>query len=191
MKTILNKALEFATEAHYGQKRKSGGDFIEHPILVAQILETAGASDELVAAAYLHDVAEDTDVTLDDIYKEFGTVIGDYVKSNTEDKSKSWIERKVATIEKIPFAPMAHRLLLVGDKMANVLSIQKELETSGEKTWDLFNKGFLEQRWYYTTIATSLFVNLDKDTVIPEIFNDYLNLANSVFFYENTENKVQ
>lgn len=193
MKTIKEQALEYASKAHLGQKRKNGGDFIEHPILVAKILEDAGASDELVAAAYLHDTVEDTDVTLNDIYKEFGNIVGDYVKSNTEDKSKSWIERKLATINKIPFEPMEHRLLLVADKIANVLSIKKELDTNGEeKTWNLFNKGFLEQRWYYTTIATSLFINLDKDAVKPTIFNDYLNLTNSVFLSNNNEiyNKV-
>ena len=97
------KAFEFAKEAHKGQKRKSGGDYIEHPILVATLLKEADLNEFVVASGFLHDVVEDTDVSLDEIYDTFGIVIGDLVKSNNEDKSKSWIERKVATHVKIQF----------------------------------------------------------------------------------------
>lgn len=83
---IREKALEFATNAHAGQKRKDGKDYITHPIAVAEIalhtfwqrfaddysdIEALELADKIYIVGVLHDVAEDTSVTLDDISKEF------------------------------------------------------------------------------------------------------------------------
>src|SRR5690625_4799448 len=95
-KDIIMKQLakSFAEKAHMGQKRKiSNVPYITHPIRVAERLESAEFSDELICAAYLHDVVEDTDYEIKDIEENFGDRVAHLVAAHTEDKSKSWIER--------------------------------------------------------------------------------------------------
>jgi len=86
MTPIEKKALKYATDAHGDQKRKyTGVPYISHPIEVRQILRTFGHTDPLMgSAALLHDVVEDTDVSIDDIYEDFGMIIGDYVSGLTD-----------------------------------------------------------------------------------------------------------
>jgi len=69
---LIEKALKFAEEAHSGQKRFSGEDYIQHPIRVAQILKEMKLDPQTIAAGLLHDVPDDTKKTLGDIEKEFG-----------------------------------------------------------------------------------------------------------------------
>ena len=70
-KEKIIKAYEFAASAHSGQKRKSGEDYICHPIAVAEMLVGLGMDIDTLIASLLHDVAEDTDKTLDDISRAF------------------------------------------------------------------------------------------------------------------------
>lgn len=87
MSDLKNNALYFATAAHaaVGQKRKySGDDYIVHPIDVARLVYNYGGNDVQIAAAYLHDVVEDTDVTIDLIYTMFGDAVGDAVTGLTD-----------------------------------------------------------------------------------------------------------
>jgi guanosine-3',5'-bis(diphosphate) 3'-pyrophosphohydrolase len=80
MKDITHKALEFATVAHAGQKRKyTGEDYIVHPIEVMEIIKTVSHTPEMLAAALLHDVVEDTNVSLEDIRLSFGNDVADLV----------------------------------------------------------------------------------------------------------------
>ncbi len=65
-------AYEFAAKAHTGQKRSSGQDYIIHPLAVAYILLELGMDTDTICAALLHDVVEDTPVTLDEVKKRFG-----------------------------------------------------------------------------------------------------------------------
>src|SRR5574344_199794 len=100
---IKEKALIYATRAHKGQVRKTEPEkeMIIHPIGVANILEEYGCDDNVIAAGYLHDVVEDTKYTLEDIEKEFGEDIKNLVDAASEsDKSLSWEERKLETINK-------------------------------------------------------------------------------------------
>ncbi|MDP9331376.1 MAG: bifunctional (p)ppGpp synthetase/guanosine-3',5'-bis(diphosphate) 3'-pyrophosphohydrolase [Actinomycetota bacterium] len=68
----FQRAYEFAEAAHEGQKRKSGEDFIAHPVAVAEILTDLHLDTTTLVAALLHDTVEDTDVTIDEIREEFG-----------------------------------------------------------------------------------------------------------------------
>ncbi|MDO8264932.1 MAG: RelA/SpoT family protein, partial [Candidatus Parcubacteria bacterium] len=72
---IIEQAFELAKEAHEGQKRFSGEDYIWHPLKVAQILNEMKLDSKTIAAGLLHDVPEDTTVTLDDIEEKFGKEI--------------------------------------------------------------------------------------------------------------------
>jgi GTP pyrophosphokinase len=80
----IERALQFAAAAHRGQKRMSGEDFIEHSIAVASILATLLVDTTSICAALLHDVAEDSDVTIDEISTEFGGEVGVLVDGLTK-----------------------------------------------------------------------------------------------------------
>jgi len=66
------EALEFAIRAHEGEFRKSGEEYVIHPILVAVLIRSIGGDDEMVISGLLHDVVEDTDCSIEDIERLFG-----------------------------------------------------------------------------------------------------------------------
>ena len=69
---VIEKAIDIAVNAHEGQKRSSGEDYVCHPLSVAAILVELGMDNETIVAAILHDVVEDTQISLDEIAKDFG-----------------------------------------------------------------------------------------------------------------------
>lgn len=80
------KALEFAREAHAEQLRKYGKEaYIEHPIRVADLVKTVPHTTEMICAAYLHDVVEDTPVSITDIKKNFGEKVALLVDELTDE----------------------------------------------------------------------------------------------------------
>ena len=72
-KTIVKNALDFSIKMHEGQKRKSGLPYVSHCIEVANILLDWNMDYTTIVSALLHDVVEDTDVSLKDIEREFGS----------------------------------------------------------------------------------------------------------------------
>ncbi|MDO4742448.1 MAG: bifunctional (p)ppGpp synthetase/guanosine-3',5'-bis(diphosphate) 3'-pyrophosphohydrolase [bacterium] len=72
---LITKAYNFCVKAHSNQKRKSGEPFYSHPVNVATLLVSLGMDTESIVAALLHDVIEDTEVTLEDVEKEFGKMV--------------------------------------------------------------------------------------------------------------------
>ena len=81
----MTKAFNFARQAHKGVRRLSGEPYIMHPIAVAQIAcEEMGLGSTSICAALLHDVVEDTEVTQEDITREFGKEISDMVAGVTK-----------------------------------------------------------------------------------------------------------
>lgn len=83
-KKRIEKAIEMATKAHEGQMRNSGDPYISHPIAVMKIVEDWGMDEDTIIAAVLHDTVEDTDITLDDIKKEFGEQVAFLVDGVTK-----------------------------------------------------------------------------------------------------------
>ena len=95
---LIEKATIFATKAHESidQRRKyTGKPYIVHPAEVASIVASVPHTDEMVAAAWLHDVVEDTPITLDEIYAEFGKKVGDLVEMLTDVSKPEDGNRKV------------------------------------------------------------------------------------------------
>jgi len=80
----VEKAYHFARRAHAGQKRKSGEDYIIHPVSVAEMLADIQADEESIIAALLHDTVEDTSVTSKEIRKNFGEKIAELVDGLTK-----------------------------------------------------------------------------------------------------------
>lgn len=81
---LIKKAYEFAEKKHREQNRVSGEKYIVHPLNVAYILAELELDDSTIAAALLHDVVEDTEVTNEDIINEFGEEIAEMVEGVTK-----------------------------------------------------------------------------------------------------------
>ncbi len=82
---LVKRALAFATLAHGDQKRKyTGVMYIVHPIEVMEIVKTVPHDDAMLAAALLHDVVEDTDVTIEEIEESFGSDVASLVADLTD-----------------------------------------------------------------------------------------------------------
>lgn len=162
----IQKAVEFAIVVHKGQTRKGGNNpFILHPLesgIIAQsILTQLGMEseiDEVVAAAILHDTIEDTNVTEEDIMNRFGQNILDMVLWQSEDKTKSWHERKSYTLESLDNLNDSKesellKILILADKLANMREIKRDYDKLGDKLWDIFNvKDKAKHKWYYQGI---------------------------------------
>lgn len=83
------EALDFATKAHGEQMRKySEEPYIEHPKRVAEIVRTVPHTPEMICAAYLHDVVEDTSVEIEEIQQKFGTKVAGLVQELTDEYMK-------------------------------------------------------------------------------------------------------
>lgn len=90
---MIKKAYHFAVEKHSGQKRLSGGDYIEHPLAVAFILAGIYADADTICAALLHDVIEDTDVTKEEIEAKFNKTIAALVDGSTKISKMNFSSR--------------------------------------------------------------------------------------------------
>lgn len=78
-KNGIKRAYHFAEEKHAGVTRGTGEPYINHVLRTARSVAEWGAESEVIMAALLHDAVEDCDVTLDDIEKEFGSIVRDIV----------------------------------------------------------------------------------------------------------------
>src|ERR1700716_4210718 len=126
---LVRRAYTYAAEAHEGQRRVSGGPYIEHPAAVAVLLAQLGMDPATIAAAMLHDVPEDTSRTSDDIRREFGDEIARLVEGVTklsQFSGKSSDERQAGNIRKM-FLGRADYLRVVVIKRADRLHNMRTL----------------------------------------------------------------
>jgi (p)ppGpp synthase/HD superfamily hydrolase len=119
---LAMSALRFARRVHLGQYRKqTGAQFVEHPIAVAQLLSDAGYDGALIAAAYLHDVVEKTDVNLDEIRERFGPDVAAMIDCLSEDPAiAGYGERKRALRHGILEAGGDPVIIYAADRVANM-----------------------------------------------------------------------
>ncbi|NOX24066.1 MAG: bifunctional (p)ppGpp synthetase/guanosine-3',5'-bis(diphosphate) 3'-pyrophosphohydrolase [Actinobacteria bacterium] len=125
----LDRAFDLAVAAHEGQTRRTGEEYVTHPLAVAEILADFGMDGETLVAAFLHDVVEDTDVTLDEIAEKFGDVIAALIDGVTKlDRIKfsSREEQQAATIRKMAIA-MSHDIRVLIIKLADRLHNMRTL----------------------------------------------------------------
>jgi (p)ppGpp synthase/HD superfamily hydrolase len=155
---IVNRAIEVAAWAHRHQVRKgTNTPYIAHPFAVGLMLARAGCADEVVAAGILHDTLEDTELTLEDLRRDFGEEVASIVEGCTEpDKSLSWEERKTHTLQYMPTSPWEVRAVACADKLHNLLAIEAAYEALGEEVWTRFKRGRTQQEWYYRGMANAL-----------------------------------
>ena len=125
---LIKKAYNFANEAHKGQTRKSGEAYMEHSIATAQTLAEMKLDSTAIAAGLLHDVVDDTPITLERIKKEFGKEIARLVEGITKLGKIKYrgVERQVENLRKM-FLAMAEDIRVVLIKRADRLHNMKTL----------------------------------------------------------------
>lgn len=161
---MINQALEIARLAHEGQFRKgSKTPYILHPmeagVIAASLsMKNNQVDEEVVAAAILHDVIEDTDLSYQDLSKDFNEKVMELIRLQSEDKSKSWQERKEKTIELLANnKDLNFEIVTLADKLSNLRSIYRDYHVLGDDLWQRFNvKEKAKHKWYYTSIAENI-----------------------------------
>lgn len=127
---LICEAFEFAYQLHKGQNRKSGEPYISHPVAVAGLLRELGGSPVMIAAGFLHDVVEDTDVTAEEIESRFGAEVRQLVEGVTKLsklKFSSKTERQAENFRRM-FLAMAQDIRVIVVKLADRLHNMRTLQ---------------------------------------------------------------
>jgi (p)ppGpp synthase/HD superfamily hydrolase len=132
---LVRRAYEVAADAHAGQIRNASGGrpYIDHPVAVAALLVGRGFSDEVVAAALLHDVVEDSEVEIADIREAAGDRVAELVAVLTDDERiGSYEERKREHRRRVEAAGADALAIYVADKLTNVEMLRDAYAQQGE-----------------------------------------------------------
>jgi len=182
---LLDRAIIFAVHAHAGTERRGKGfPYIVHPMEAVEIVATMTADQELLAAAALHDTVEDTDVTVEDIRREFGDRIAALVASESDtfeegvSEEDSWHSRKRAAIERLAHASHDAKIVALGDKLSNMRAIARDYAVQGDSFWNIFHaKDPKDHEWHYRGLADSLrelsgtFAYKEFESLINQVFH--------------------
>lgn len=184
MENLIDEAIIFAVKAHSGSTRKSNKTpYIFHPLEAAHIVATMTEDAEVIAAAVLHDVVEDTAYTLEDIRRKFGEAVADLVAEETEDKMRdipaeaSWEMRKKKFLDNLRQASIKAKMITLADKLSNMRITKRTFDEKGTDMWRGFHQTDHNlQGWYYKSILDC--VSELKDTVA---YKEYAGLCDYVF----------
>lgn len=181
----LDTAMHFAIDAHAGMYRKADHlPYILHPMEVATIAATITNDEDVICAAVLHDVVEDTPHTLDEIRELFGIRVAELVASETEDKlshlpaSDTWLTRKREHLYRLNSTKdIGVHIVWIADKLANMRSFARLHKLEGERMWQHFHQHDPAlHAWYYRAIAKATVDLADTDA-----WQRYTQLVETVF----------
>ena len=161
---LLDRAIIFAVKAHHNTERRGKGfPYIVHPMEAVEIVATITPDQELLAAAALHDTIEDTDVTVEELRREFGDRIAALVHAESDQFTKgvseedSWHDRKQAAIDRLAAASHDAKIVAMGDKLSNMRAIWRDYQQKGDELWNIFHvKDKASHEWHYRGLAASL-----------------------------------
>lgn len=186
--SLLDRAIIFAVKAHHDTERRGKGfPYIVHPLEAVEIVATITPDQELLAAAVLHDVIEDTDVTVDQLRAEFGDRIADLVHAESDqidgqlfdgrNEEETWHARKQAAIDRLAAAPYEAKIVAMGDKLSNMRAIARDYKLKGDALWSIFHvKDKASHEWHYRGLAASL--SELRDTFA---YQEFIRLIDEVF----------
>lgn len=177
---MIDEAIEFATKAHEGQFRKgTKRPYIVHPIEVADIVAAMTNDEEIICAAVLHDTIEDCkDVTEEILREQFGDRVASFVAGESEDKSRTWQERKETTIRHLRTAPHEIQMIALADKLSNIRDINRDYPIVGDELWKRFKMKRKEAiGWYYRGVRDSLRPRFEGEAM----FEEYCKLVGKYF----------
>lgn len=166
MSDLQQRAAAFADEVHAGDVRKgTDRSYVDaHLAVVAGLVRDAGGSDVQVAAAWLHDAAEDHGGhrMLADIEDRFGPEVAaivadlsDSLADTDRGEAKApWAERKETYLAHLDAAPETSLQVSAADKLANARDLVDDVRTIGDRVWERFNERRpAAQLWYYCSLA--------------------------------------
>ena len=158
---LFDRAAHFAIDAHRGAERKGKGyPYILHPMEAAIIVSSLTTDPAMLAAAILHDTVEDTDVTIEQIRREFGDRVAALVQHETSPlpHEAPWRERKKAQADLIASSPYDSKVVALGDKLSNLRAIAADYRQLGDALWSRFKapNGKEDILWYYTILADAM-----------------------------------
>ena len=182
--SLLDKAIIFAVKAHAGTERRGKGfPYIVHPMEAMEIVATMTSDQELLAAAALHDVVEDTPVGIDEIRENFGDRIADLVHAESDvfmegvSEEDSWHARKQAAIDRLAAAPHDAKMVALGDKLSNMRAIARDYAVMGDSLWNIFHaKDPKDHEWHYRGLADSL-----RELEGTAAYTEFTDLIDQVF----------
>lgn len=178
--TNYSDVINWVAKMHDNEYRKGTQiPYVAHVFGVAFLLISAGIEDrDIIIGALTHDVVEDTDATIDIIQELYGETVAHYVALLSEDKTKSWEERKRYAILHTDQMPLGAKWIKLADKVNSLEMMSFEVK-NGTMNWDKFNKGYLFQKWYYTRII----YELGQDDVIKssKLYHHAIALTQTIF----------
>ncbi|MDX2097718.1 MAG: bifunctional (p)ppGpp synthetase/guanosine-3',5'-bis(diphosphate) 3'-pyrophosphohydrolase [Leptolyngbyaceae cyanobacterium bins.59] len=152
---LICRAFDFAYQLHEGQFRASGEPYICHPVAVAGLLRDLGGSSSMIAAGFLHDVVEDTHITVEELEQHFGAEVRHLVEGVTKLSKfnfSSKTERQAESFRRM-FMAMAQDIRVIVVKLADRLHNMRTLEhLSDEKRRSIA----LETREIFAPLANRL-----------------------------------
>ena len=158
--SLLDRAILFAVQCHAGTERRGKGfPYIVHPMEAMAIAATMTSDQEVLAAAALHDVVEDTDVTLDELRSRFGDRVARLVDTESDrfGEGLDWQARKVESLRRLTTASRDEKIVALGDKLSNMRAIARDYTTRGEPFWNMFRiKDKSVHSWRYHALLGAL-----------------------------------
>ena len=166
---LVMTAASIAAFAHRDQKRKvDGTPYIFHPMAVAQKLACAGVSNEdIIAAALVHDVLEDTDYPEEKLREELGGEVVDIVKALTADNALSWLEKKKKYAQSVKNGSAAVQMVALADKITNLENLLEAYKKQGKAVWGRFNAS-REQKIRFEEEMLAIFKETLNDPMVPD-----------------------
>lgn len=180
---LVDKAIIYAVNHHKDIfRREKRVPYVVHPMEAMAIVASITEDNELIAAAALHDLIEDTDVTYEDLKKEFGDRIADIVLNESNNsfpnyKSLSWVETRQIGIDRLKNANLDCKIVALGDKLSNMRAIRTDFKTCGNEFWLKFHETDPKlHKWRYTEL-TKCFSGLEE----TDAYIEFKNLVEEVF----------
>lgn len=170
-----------AIEAHSGTERRGKGfPYVIHPFEAASIVANITSDPEMLAAAVLHDVVEDTAVTIEQIREAFGNRVAHLVQTDTAPMPEGtpWRAKKQSQMDQIAHSDRDSKIVAMGDKLSNLRAIAADHAAIGDKLWERFHapEGMKDIEWYYRGLAASLF-----ELSETQPFQEYVFLLDKTF----------
>lgn len=165
----FSEAVRWASHLHADQCRKGTQiPYVAHLFAVASLVLEDGGTEEEAIAGVLHDVIEDCGASAAEIRARFGGPVAEIVDACTDAGGRrdasDWKVRKQTYLTHLERDDLPPGVLRVSaaDKLHNARSILSDLHEHGDATWQRFNAGAEEQRWYYTELVRVLTARHDS-----------------------------
>lgn len=176
---IIQNAVGLAIKYHGPRTRKVDGDpELVHPVMVATIVAQQGFADEIIAAAYCHDLLEDTNCSEDEIRQSCSEDVLTIVKAVTNDDILEWEKKKLEYIKSVENGPYGAKAVCIADKIHNAGSLIKSHEARGSVVWKSFNRGKDKKLWFEKQLLEMLRKTIDHPLV--NVYSDLLGKIESL-----------